>query len=106
MTTLTDHLQPDPKNKYFVRPMVELANGLQLSIQASEFHYCHPQNNIGPYTHVEVWATNNVGIPEEGRHLVMDVSGEDYGPAGYVPVTELQALIDACGGIKEIRQDS
>jgi len=49
-------------------PAVKFRDG-QISIQASEFHYCHPKHDKGPYFSYEVaffeGATDNFGkIPE------------------------------------------
>lgn len=38
----------------FQRPRIECADGASMSVQAAEFAYCIPRNNVGPYTHVEV----------------------------------------------------
>ena len=46
--------------KYFKRPganqipEIVCKDGTTLSVQASEFHYCTPRDNKGPYTHVEI----------------------------------------------------
>ena len=37
-----------------IRERVECLNGTTVSIQASEYHYCNPRNNAGPYETVEL----------------------------------------------------
>lgn len=84
----------------YLRPRVTLADGVSLSIQASETHYCTPRDNIGPYTRVEVGSV----APSEGQvsclatelreYAELDASGECFsGIYGYVPVALLNELI-------------
>lgn len=57
-TILTGSGQRGPKGapltpiRYY--PVVVCADGTQLSVQASRYHYCAPRADRGPYTHVEV----------------------------------------------------
>lgn len=37
-----------------LNPIVICNDGMELSIQASNTHYCRPRDDIGPYSHVEV----------------------------------------------------
>lgn len=58
----------DIENMKPTNPAVKFRSG-QLSIQASEFHYCHPKHNKGPYFSYELAyfedATDHFGkIPE------------------------------------------
>lgn len=39
-----------------VVPHIHCADGFSFSVQASSGHYCVPQNDDGPWTHVEVMA--------------------------------------------------
>lgn len=39
-----------------VVPRIVCADGYRLSVQASSIHYCIPENDAGPWTHVEVQA--------------------------------------------------
>lgn len=76
-----------------VRPMLHLTDKLSLSIQASEFHYCIPRDNFGPYSHVEVAITG--GIPKILRPYY-----DSGGVCGYVPVERINYLIHKHGGVK------
>lgn len=72
-------------------------DGFQMSVQASEFYYCCPQTNDGPWTHFEV------GFPSRVEPLLLpyiDVSGDDLTGAvyGYVPESVVVAVIEAHGG--------
>lgn len=40
-------------------PSLKASDGFTVSVQASEYHYCTPRNNAGPYSHVEC------GFPKE-----------------------------------------
>lgn len=71
-------------------PIVECADGYSLSVQASEYHYCTPRRNSGPYTHVEVW---HCGSPE-----ILDEYGNGDDPYAYVPIEIVAELIDNHGG--------
>lgn len=74
------------------RNHVTLKNGMVLSIQASENHYCSPKNNFGPYTHVEVMG--NLHAVFEEHHDCWDVFAR-------VPVDLLEEFIEKNGGIDE-----
>lgn len=69
---------------------VKCADGTTLSVQASEYHYCTPRDNKGPYTHVEVWCVSS------------DVTEFEYseeGPSAYVPIEDVVRFIDNHGGM-------
>jgi len=71
-------------------PHVKCADGSTMSVQASEYHYCNPRDNYGPYLHVEVW---NCGIVDAWAEFVGD---ED--PYAFVPIALVAAEIDRHGG--------
>ena len=79
-----------------VRPSVRCADGTTLSVQASDFHYCSPQNNDGPYTSVEVWCVYATCAPY--ADFFYD-EGDQDGPWGYVSVEKVAEFIAAHGGI-------
>lgn len=78
-----------------IRPMLQLGPKLLLSVQASEFHYCLPRNNNGPWTHVEVAVFG--GMP---KILKPYFEGMPGGVCGYVPITRINYLIHKHGGVK------
>lgn len=53
---LTDHLMHSPKAWGEMGPVqsITCGDGTVMSVQASEFHYCVPRSNEGPWTAVEV----------------------------------------------------
>ena len=80
-----------------VRPKIICGDGLILSVQASEGHYCLPRENDGPYTAVEIGFPSDV-IPE-----IMEWAETPSTPTetvyGCVPVEVVDAVIAAHGGI-------
>ena len=92
----TKHTQLIPG--YFHKELAEFitcADGVTLSVQASETHYCEPRDNKGPYTEVEVWCIRNCTAP------VTQFEYEEDEPSGYVPIEKVAAFIDQHGGFKE-----
>ena len=79
-------------------PRVRLASGLELSIQASEAHYCCPRETGADfYTHVEVgFPSAEVAVLMEYAENPSDPTGTVY---GFVPVEVVDAIIIAHGGI-------
>lgn len=75
-----------------ITPVVECADGSTMSVQASQYHYCNPRTDEGPYYAVEVW---HCGVVE---------AWEDYGsgddPYAYVPIELVVDEIDRRGGFK------
>jgi hypothetical protein len=80
------------------RKCVIMADGHTMSIQASEFHYCTPRQDSGPYSTVEVGFPDFVPSAEfmeyaEDQHNAM---GTVY---GYLPIEVLEAEIETHGGL-------
>ena len=46
-----------------IRPRIVCVDGFDVSIQASETHYCAPRDNFGPYTEVEIGYPSDI-VPE------------------------------------------
>jgi hypothetical protein len=61
-------------------------DGAVFSIQAGNYMYCHPRNNTGPWTHVEVMPISANAKPTKFQCEVDDV-------AGYVPIEKVAAEI-------------
>jgi hypothetical protein len=77
-------------------------HNLCLSIQASEFHYCLPKNNDGPYNAVEVGVAFEDEFPPElmeYRQRWDDnfVTNTTMNVCGYVPVAVVNALLNRLG---------
>ena len=70
---------------------VECADGTTISVQASQFHYCTPRTDKGPYTHVEVW--------QASAPVTEFDYDKDY-PSAYVPIEKVVEFIDNHGGFK------
>ena len=88
------------------RTRIILADGESVSVQANEYCYCHPRNNMSwvdlssftvPYYEYEL------GFPSFVADEWMQYAVESDKPTntvyGYVPVTIVQKVLDAHGGI-------
>lgn len=84
----------------FKRPVesVICADGTSLSVQASSSHWCLPREDVGPYTHVEVWRIR------KGTEQLAEISEFEYSmeePSGCVPIESVILFIANHGGFKE-----
>ena len=81
-----------------IRPLMVCRDGFKMSVQASEFHYCSPRENTGPYSEVEV------GFPSERVEELMpyvDGDGSEWETVyGYVPVEVVESVIEKHRGLK------
>lgn len=82
-------------NRKMYKP-ITCANGFSMSVQASEFNYCEPRDNTGPYTEVEV------GMPSSAESLLIryaedpdNLTGTVY---GWVPSLTIWDIINKNGG--------
>lgn len=77
--------------------MVRCADGFNMSVQASQYNYCSPRNNTGPWDSVEV------GFPSAYEFCLMPYAEEPGRPTetiyGYVPNKLVRSIIDAHGGL-------
>jgi hypothetical protein len=85
-----------------VRALV-CADGFEISVQASDTHYCTPRDNYGPWYEVECgFPTQPVPSLAEWK----DGDGDDTRAVfGYVPVRTVAALLLEHGGIKATKAD-
>ena len=91
-------------------PLTFKEHDLILSIQASEFHYCTPRDNTGPYKMVEVGlvhgklphelANYTEGLACDDGDWYEDIDKYPLKVCGYVPVGAVNAIINRLGGIK------
>jgi hypothetical protein len=105
MTTFSETFAAMPRKKIgfgtggFVSEPIECADGFKMSVQASQFHYCSPRDNKGPYTAYEI------GFPSEKEEALMPYAEDEDNPTetvyGWVPVAVINAIITKHGGIKE-----
>ena len=74
-------------------------DGFQMSVQASEGHYCNPRNDVGPYNEVEV------GFPSQVESLLLPYievpEWKEPTKQVYprVPVEVIRQVIDKHGGM-------
>lgn len=78
-------------------PVVECADGLRMSVQASYGHYCSPRDSVGPWHAVEI------GFPTARVEQFMPfIDGDDSDPTdtvyGYVPLSIVADVIAEHGG--------
>lgn len=76
-------------------------DGTKLSIQAGENLYCHPRNNEGPWTAVEVGFIQD----KDGNQITPPQEWEEYADCSfpsdiyaYVPFELVEAFIASHGG--------
>jgi hypothetical protein len=83
---------------HIIRERIVCADGFQLSVQASEYHYCTPQEAAGPWTRVEV------GFPSAEPELIMPYAEDPDDPIncvyGFVPIELVEQLIGLHGGVQ------
>ena len=82
----------------YLRERVVCADGVSLSVQASEFHYCSPRDNAGPFVEVEV-GFPSVKPPRSWKAYCEDWKRPTGTVYGYVPVALVARFIKAHGGV-------
>ena len=84
---------------FISRPPIECADGFRMSVQASEYHNCAPQENEGPYEEVEV------GYPSMEEPLLTpyaeDPSRLTETVYAWVPMHVVEKVIQKHGGTVE-----
>lgn len=92
------YLSTEKRNRCQQVPRLFCADGFNMSVQASDTHYCSPRDAIGPWQSVEV------GLPSEPVAELMPYADDAEHPTGtvygYVPVEVIDAIIAAHGGLK------
>ena len=82
-------------------PQINCADGFEMSVQASAFHYCTPRDSYGPWNSVEV------GFPSERvEAFMLYIDGGDETDAtdtvyGYVPIEIVAKAIVDHGGFEQ-----
>lgn len=81
-----------------IRPRMKCADGFEVSVQASETHYCEPRiNGAEHYESVEL------GFPNTEELELMEYAEDPVDPTGtvygWVPVEVVNKLIEKHGGI-------
>lgn len=77
-----------------------------ISIQASEYHYCYPKNDKGPYSQVEVAVFDKLGnMVREGKPDMLEEWLDDHNSSkpvyAYVPVGRVIELLKDDGYTNE-----
>jgi hypothetical protein len=84
-----------PGRKYDYKDLAEpvrCKDGSTMSVQASHTHYCTPRDDVGPYTHVEVWRC--------GSPAAWSEYGDGEEPYAYLPIELVAEEIDRRGGMQ------
>ena len=80
-----------------VLPRIFCKDGFNVSVQASEFAYCHPRDSLGPWSEVEL------GYPSKRIKELMPYCEDPENPKntvyGYVPLALVAKVLDDHGGI-------
>jgi hypothetical protein len=82
-------------------PKLYLVDGTTLSVQASALHHCTPQNDVGPYSAVEVGFPSADVPPTWEPYCDGDwvPNGSNRGVFAYVPMIDVMFFIGAHGGV-------
>lgn len=81
------------------RESLVCASGLILSVQGSEFHYCTPRSNTGPYSAVEVMVMEGE-VTTAWEEFTNDVDTK-YRVYSWMPVKLVNQTIEDNGGIQD-----
>jgi hypothetical protein len=87
-----------PESGLIQRRYMRCADGFEMSVQASNSHYCSPRNDFGPYGSVEVGYPNR---PEALLEPYSDGYGGDV--FGWVPVAVIEQIVAKHGGLEELQ---
>lgn len=77
---------------------ITCADGATVSVQASEYHYCTPRGNEGPYTEIEA-GFPSVPPPESWLAFSDGDSDPTQTVYGYMPVALVAEFVAAHGGM-------
>ena len=79
---------------------VVCADGFSISVQANEYTYSAPRDNIGPWSQVEC------GFPSSTPELIMSYCESPEAPThtvySYVPIKLVEELIALHGGVVKV----
>ena len=84
-------------------PRIVCRDGFSISVQADDFAYCEPRQDVGPYTQVECGYPSSTPISQRLKEFAELFGTDDYTETvyGYVPVEIVQEELDLHGGIIE-----
>lgn len=88
--------------------VIRFADGVEISVQASQFHYCAPKINTPPaggWTAFEVWGVEGLTDAEVALLYGMSPAGaraaSESDPAACVSVEALDRVAEAHGGFAD-----
>jgi len=76
-------------------PHITCRDGTVLSVQSSEFAYCSPRNNAGPWKTVEVMFCSKNDEP-----IYFTIDPGDFNIGGYIPIEDVAKEILARGNAR------
>lgn len=92
---INDYISTRRVNNH-ITPAIVCKDGFIISVQASEYHYCSPRDNDGPYSKFEI------GYPNRKEPLLMPYAEDKSKPTdtvyGYVPESVVKEVIEKHGG--------
>ena len=77
-------------------------DGFSVSVQASEYAYCHPRDNFGPWFSVELGFPNR-RMPSLSQYAE-NKKAHTKTIFGYVPISAVHDLIESHGGIVPVKE--
>ena len=84
--------------QYRVMPRIVCADGFQMSVQASQTHYCNPRENA-----CDTYGSVEVGYPSEAQPELLEYAEDADAPTktvyGFVPVGIVNAIVNKHGGL-------
>jgi hypothetical protein len=96
---INDYLAVERKYGRLV-PHINCRDGLTLSVQASDGHYCSPRDDFGPWVAVEV------GYPSRAVDELLPYAQDAEYPTetvyGWVPVEIVNSIVNSRGGLAEV----
>jgi len=84
-----------------IRPRIVCADGFDVSIQASEHHYCSPRINSGPYNEVEIGYPSDE-VPEWLPYIESESDDPLSAVYPFVPVEIIDLVLEQHGGIANV----
>jgi len=79
---------------------VRCKDGFRVSVQTSQFHYCLPREDVGPWTHVEL-GFPSLPPPEYMMEFCEDPQTPTQTVYARVPVELVDMMIEEHGGYQE-----
>lgn len=77
-------------------PSLKAADGFTVSVQASEYHYCSPRKNVGPYSRVECGYPTELPVAWIGWAEDPDTTQTVF---PYIPIFEVAREFARRGGL-------